>query len=642
VNALFGLWQTDGAPVDPAQFSAMAASLDFWGADPPAFWHGDSLALGCQPGHTDKHTDAQPIHDPASGLTLVASARLIHRGELAGELSIPGGELSALSDGHLLLAAWQRWGRDCVHHLNGDWHFALWDASARRLFLARDQHGTSSLYYHRRNGLFAFASTQKPLLALPGLPHQPNLVRIAQILSGVMGDGSQTGYTPINRLPPAHRLVLDPSGLGVERYWYPEKNPEVHLAGDDAYVEAFVQHYRAAVESRLSMAGETGLMLSGGLDSGSLAALAAPALAERGKALHAFTSVPVGQTAADLAGGGPLDEGPLAQAVAEAVGNIHLTRVGAADISPLAGVERMLWVHDEPTYPAGNSYWLAAIQTAARSAGVTTLLSGTAGNDTVSWRGAPPDLTGLLWRKGPGSAVDALRRMHTRTGLSPVALLWAGAAKPLLRRVRGHLTGLLPSRQSDWDTYNPLRPTFLQRSDIAPALHETVSVAQPAYADAAGWAAWRLDVPGRWQPPTFHLQDGGAFGLDLFDPTADRRLMEFCFAVPTAQYHNGAQDRWLIRRAMAGRLPDRVRLIQRRARQSADLVNRLHTHRDETNAAIARLSAHPLAGEVLDMPRLAAVAENIRANPVNVSHNTASIFLLRGLMTGIFLERFAQ
>ena len=446
MNALFGLWQRDGAPVDPTHLSRMAASLDFWGIEPPAFWHGDSLALGSRLGPTDPTPSAQPVHHPA-GLTLIASARLIHRGELVGELSISPAELSALTDGQLILAAWQRWGVDCVHHLNGDWHFALWDEAARRLFLARDQHGTSGFYYHRGHNFFAFASTQKPLLALPTIPQQPNLARIAQSISGVMGDGSQTGYTHINRLPPAHWLMLDADDLRVERYWYPENNPEVHLTNDGAYVEAFLHHYRAAVESRLAVpstgsghaAGKTGLMLSGGLDSGSLAALAAPALAQRGEMLHAFTSIPVGQTAADLAGGGPLDEGPLAEAIADAIGHIHLTPVGAADFSPLAGMERMLWVHDEPTYPAGNSYWLAAIQMAARDAGVTTLFSGTAGNDTVSWRGASPDLTGLLWRKGSGEAVDALRRMQRRTGLSPVALLWAGAAKPLLRRIRGRI-----------------------------------------------------------------------------------------------------------------------------------------------------------------------------------------------------------
>ncbi|HRJ41315.1 MAG: hypothetical protein KJZ86_05255 [Caldilineaceae bacterium] len=167
----------------------------------------------------------------------------------------------------------------------------------------------------------------------------------------------------------------------------------------------------------------------------------------------------------------------------------------------------------------------------------------------------------------------------------------------------------------------------------------------PAYADAPGWAAWRLDVPGRWQPPTFHLEDGGAFGLDIFDPTADRRLMEFCFAVPTEQYHNGAQDRWLMRRAMAGRLPDGVRLIRQRARQSADLVNRLHSQAPELRAVVDRLGgtqANSLRynGEVLDVPRLAEVVRQIEENPATVSHFTASIFLLRGLMVGLFLERF--
>ncbi|MFZ1753534.1 MAG: asparagine synthase-related protein [Caldilineaceae bacterium] len=444
----------------------------------------------------------------------------------------------------------------------------------------------------------------------------------------------------ISRLPPAHWLLLDADGLRVNRYWYPENLPEIHLRDDKAYVEAFLHHYQAAVESRLAAKGKTGLMLSGGLDSGSLAVLAAPALAKRGELLHAFTSVPVGQTAADLAGGGPLNEGPLAGAIADAIGHIRLTPVGAADISPLAGVERMLWVHDEPSYPAGNSYWLAAIYTAAQAAGVTTIFTGTAGNDTVSWRGVPPDISQRLWAGGPGNLVDGVQALRARSGLSTSAVLWAAFAKPLLRQARARMPFLSRPRQTDWDRFNPLHPRFRQRPEIVHALAAPDGVQMPASPADFGWAAWRLDLPGRWLPPTFHFEDGGAYGLDVLDPTADRRLMDFCFALPSEQYHNGAQDRWLIRRAMAGRLPERVRLIRQRARQSADTVSRLHSHQAEIDAAILRLTRHSLAVAVLDLPRMAAVAGQIGKNPAQISHLTASVFLLRGLMTGIFLERF--
>ena len=326
--------------------------------------------------------------------------------------------------------------------------------------------------------------------------------------------------------------------------------------------------------------------------------------------------------------------------MAQAAGNIHLSLVGAEEISPLAGIERMLRVHDEPSYPAGNSYWLAAIYTAAHAAGVTTLLTGTAGNDTVSWRGVAPDLTGLLRAGRPGALVDGLAKLRARSALSARAVLWTALVKPLLRRARTRLPFLARLGQTDWAALNPLHPLFAQQPEIAAILERVHSNSAAPDAADPRWAAWRLDAPGRWLPPTFHSEDGGAFGLDVLDPTADRRLMAFCLGLGPHHFHNGAQDRWLIRRAMAGRLPDRVRLVRQRARQSADLVNRLYTHRDEMDTALTRLACHPLAAEVLDVARLAAVARQIAENPAKVSHFTASVLLLRGVMVGIFLEQF--
>lgn len=639
MNALFGLWQTNGTPLASNLLAQMTSALDFWGNNPPGLWMNEFIGLGTVPDFGGDIASADPVYDPVSETTLVASARLINRKELAESLSIPSSTLEGYTDGHLILAAWQCWGPECVHRLDGDWHFALWDNPARRLFLARDQHGTSSLYYHHSTGLFAFASTQKPLLALDTIPREPNLLRVAQILASHMGDGSETGYAGINRLPPAHWLMADQTGVEVRRYWFPEHLPEIRL-DDDTCVEAFLHHYRRAVESRLAATGKTGLMLSGGLDSGSLAVLAGDALAAREKMLYAFTSVPAGQAAADLLSGGPVDEGPLAGQIAAAVGNIHLTRIDAADISPLAGVERMLWVHDEPAYPAGNSYWLAAIYAAAQAQGVTTLFTGTAGNDTVSWRGVPPDLSRLLRAGRPGEFIDGIRAVSVRSGLSTRQVLWSALAKPLLRRVRARLPFWAGWGQTDWGALNPLHPRFLQREEIVQALADGNDVQPPDSSTDPGWAAWRLDGPGRWLPPTFHFQDGGASGMDVFDPTADRQLMEFCFALPTAHYHNGSQDRWLIRRAMAGRMPDSARLIRQRARQSADLVNRLHLHRDEMESALARMVRHPLAAEVLDMARLASAMAQIGESPASVSHFVASVLLLRGVMVSLFLERF--
>ncbi len=432
MNLLFGLRQGNGAPVDPALLFTMGASFPSMD-QAAAHWHSDSVGLGCLPGLHTPAADAAPAHDDVRGLHGIASGRLINRGELGHALGIPTATAHELSDSALILAAWARWQADCVHHLDGDWHFALWDAPAQRLFLARRSSRQQQLLLSPQPRVFRLClAPQKPLLALTQIPQRLHRERMAQILSGSLGDGSESGYADIQRLPAAHTLTLDADGLRVQQYWFPETLSPLHIDDHEAVAE-FLRLYRRAVDARIPVDGKTGAMLSGGLDSGSLAVLAAEILGERGRSLSAFASVPITATAPDLAGKGAVDEGPLAAAVAEMSGNIQLTRITAEGHSPLAAIAHMLWVHDEPSYPASNSYWLSSLYTEAKAQGITVLLNGTVGNDTVSWRGIPPNLWQALLQAGPGAMGQRWQQIRAQSGLSPTATFWSVLLKPILR-----------------------------------------------------------------------------------------------------------------------------------------------------------------------------------------------------------------
>ncbi len=142
-------------------------------------------------------------------------------------------------------------------------------------------------------------------------------------------------------------------------------------------------------------------------------------------------------------------------------------------------------------------------------------------------------------------------------------------------------------------------------------------------------------------PPTYLFEDSVAFGVDTFDVTADRRLMEFCLALGPEHYHNGAQDRWLIRRAMQGRLPDSG---------TAGTAARPPVCRSDYAFAEARRRAgrsHRPAEHATRWPPRCSIwrawqplAAQIQAAPATVQHNECNAVLLRGLMVGLFLERF--
>jgi asparagine synthase (glutamine-hydrolysing) len=143
-----------------------------------------------------------PLQDAASGLTLTAGARLDNRDALLHQLGFEKDESqTATADSEISLHAYQKWGEDCVFHLEGNWHFAIWDARQQKLFLARDQQGNSGLYYFHGPRFFAFASAKKGLLALEAIPQKPDLQRLTQVLTAWPGDGVRTAYEQILRLP---------------------------------------------------------------------------------------------------------------------------------------------------------------------------------------------------------------------------------------------------------------------------------------------------------------------------------------------------------------------------------------------------------------------------------------------------------
>jgi asparagine synthase (glutamine-hydrolysing) len=133
---------------------------------------------------------------------------------------------------------------------------------------------------------------------------------------------------------------------------------------------------------------------------------------------------------------------------------------------------------------------------------------------------------------------------------------------------------------------------------------------------------------------------GGAYGLEVRDPTLDSRLMSFCWSIPRSQYVRDGQDRMLIRRAMAGDLPDRVLWNPRKGRQAADLRQRLLEHRGQVDEVLTRLEQSTLACRYLDLPRMRGAFQSVQQSSDRNTYRQCGSILLRGLMVGLFLQRF--
>ena len=561
-----------------------------------------------------QHSSGQDaIRQTADGAWLVGTARLDNRAELCTLLDGAVHPGAAFSDLDLVERAYLRWGERCVEHLRGDWALAIWQPAARRLFLARDQFGITSLYYAVEAGAVAFATLRKPLLAWERkLAAADDLYLAHLLLSWKVYNGGSTPHAAIRRLPPAHTLTVTADGAIVTHcYWRMmdavSEQPPSTLA--EAAAEARI-HFDAAVRCRLRPGETVATSLSGGIDSSAVALTAAEMLQAGQDTLRGYTAVPLSAQ--------NLDEGrwfgnewQLASVAARQALNLSHFPVRSTATTPLDGIRESLWIHDGPVHAAGNAYWMHDLMRMAQADGCQVLLTGQTGNLGISWTGedrSRPGPRALLRRILPASLRTAVKRRRLARAIAHGE---DTAIHPDLARRTDVLTAQLD------DPYHPLA-----------AVKETALERRV-----------RMLGAGRTIVGCLLAEHGHAFGLDIRDPTADIRLLTYCLSVPPHLFVDPqtGMDRMLMRAAMADRLPDEVRLNRRRGLQAADIIPRLRADRDAMEACLDEL-ARGDAIHYVSLPRLRQVWQDVLARDDRATHIAAKAVLLRGIMAGLFVQ----
>jgi asparagine synthase (glutamine-hydrolysing) len=640
VTAIAGLWRLDGRPDAELQCARMLEALRMYGRDGLGTWADGEIALGRQLMRIlpEDAFDRQPLHGGGDSV-LVADVRLDNRDELAAALGIPRERLRALSDAAVLLAAYERWELDCFDRLVGDYALAIWDGARRRLLLARDPLAMRPLYYHHGKSLFAFASMPKGLHALPEVPRAANEERVAEFLVLMPDHGSTTFFQDVEKVEPGCFVVITPTNVTVRRHWEPTRRL-LQLGSPDAYAEALRKRLDEAVRCRLRGVTEVGAQLSSGYDSSAVAATAARLLAPAGGRVHAFTSVPR-QGYRDA---GPatrlLDEGPLATATAAMYPNMNHVLIRAGHRSPLQSLDRNFLLYEQPVLNLCNLVWLDAIHDAARDRDSRVMLIGSMGNASTSYAG---------WERLPelvrsGRIAPWLREARALTaGTTPWRTVLSRSVGPWLpdhvqswaRRFRG-----LPA--PDVLTYSALRP---ERLDVGLRARAEARELNFTYGPRRNGFAARLWLIGRGDARSAYNKGVLAeWGIDIRDPLSDRRLFEFCLAVPMEQFLRDGQPRALARRALADRLPTEVLDAPWKGYQAADWHEGLTAGREEVAEEVRRLSACPPAARVLAIERMRQLVEDWPASgwdrpEIFESYRWA---LLRGISAGHFLRRASE
>lgn len=277
-----GILNLDGAPVSPVILRKMTDAVAHRGPDGEGFFADGSAGLGHRrlaiidlspAGH-------QPMLTRGGRYSLTYNGEIYNFQELRAELEARGHQFRSRTDSEVLLYAYAEWGAACVNKLNGMFAFAIWDRDRRELFLARDRYGIKPLYYAMLGKIFVFASEQKALLAHPDAKRELDLEALLEYFTFQNIFTDKTLLKGVKLFPAGCHATIGPSAgeLRVARYWDFDFAEPARAASDEEYREELDRLFRQAVNRQLVTDVELGAYLSGGMDSGSITAIAAKQL----------------------------------------------------------------------------------------------------------------------------------------------------------------------------------------------------------------------------------------------------------------------------------------------------------------------------------------------------------------------------
>lgn len=565
-----GIWHRGGPPVPPATISRFIGALAHRGPDGSgiAFEDEGRLALGHRRLAILDLSEAahQPMRSMCGRFEIVYNGAIYNFLELRATLESDGFRFRSNSDTEIILAAYARWGVECLQKFNGMWSFAIWEAESRRLFLARDRFGEKPLYVLKETGRFAFASELKAFLHLDGFVPDADMTALAARLAGNFHD--HILLRGVEALAPGHWMEVTPERVLVRRWWNTLDHVREAPRNRAKQAEEFRELFFDACRLRLRSDAPLAVSLSGGLDSASvLSASAALRVSDqRSDPFKAFiASFP----------GTSQDETGFAQLAAERAGAVpHIKVIGGDALR--ADIDAYLYQFEEIGGLFGAAAW--TLYREMRRQGFAASLDGHGGDELLG--GYSIHIMQALLHGGflcePLRTLDLIGILHSLYGTEDAdkttnkAMLAAFTIPSVRRLARKHPVARRLSAMSLGDRLNGQNETMREEEQRASALGPLNGILYRSF--------HKTSLPRILRNFDVHAM---GHGIEVRMPFLDWRLVSYAFSIPDeSKVGQGATKRPL-REAMAGLLPEPIRLRQRKLGYNAPVADWLsHGLRD--------------------------------------------------------------
>jgi asparagine synthase (glutamine-hydrolysing) len=532
--------------------------------------------------------DRQPLLSEDGDTLFVCQVRLDNREELLRKLSVAQ-KAEETPDSFLLQQAFLKWGEACLDHVYGDFAFAAYIRSRGQVFCAVDHRNHYRLFYRDDGGRLLLGTQLAALSKCPGVTTSVDPVTLGLLAEG-RGPRTRTPFFELQALAGGHALRWRASRTEVFPWWNPSSEPVVRFRQSEDYVENARELFERAVQSCLRASAPVSGTLSGGLDSSLVVATAAKLIRTAGEGMTVYTAAPDPANQSYRRFGWEPDDAPYAAQTAALHENLrHVILRSDARVA----LDLMRPIHERSGTPirnGANHLWIESIARSASARGSRVILTGAHGNFGIS-------------HSGLGAFRELFLKLH-----------WGMAARLALNLRRGESVALWKTVATGLMSQRLVESALERRRD---RLHPETLFAHltaPQFRKEHAKALQRRHGPARLRKEFVRRATAPAmlwsadtlpqWGVELRDPTADRRLLEVLLTFPLAAFTAMGRWRGLARELGRDLLPDAVRFRRTAGQQAADYACAMRQNIPRYRELIDSMGASPACCEILDIPAI--------------------------------------
>ncbi len=545
MSGIFGIYNRNNKPVDKAIFDTMLAGMSYWQPDDRGTWCHGPVALGHTMLWNTPESKFERLPDKQDVVVITMDGRLDNREELARQLAMSGRPLNQITDSSFILQSYRKWGEECPRHLLGDFAFAIWDEQKQQLFCARDHVGVKQFYFHLTDKLFVFANDLRGLVEHPDISQEINDEAVANfIVNNQLLSQKLTFFRDIEKLPPAHTLTVAAYEVQENCYWRLEDVSRVRFKDVDEYATKLRNLLEQAVHARVRTSYPVASHLSGGLDSSSVAVLAARKLQQKNKTLIGFNWLHEPQETDDP---NHFEWRNSREIAAKERIEHHFVALNAEDMYRYSKEQNFIF--GDTT----GGWYENSVRTNAQRQGIRTILSGWGGDEFITYHGQSyySDLLGSFKINKLVMELNCIAKQKQYNTKAILSFLYHKLIIPRLPR--------------SWYCYVPKSickdksVSRLIAKDFVPVVKKEINKIQ--LLTAQPYPTIKQHMLAYYKYGHIHCRiDSWAASamancIEYSFPLLDKRIIEFAFGVPAEFFVENGVGRFLYKKASIGIVP---------------------------------------------------------------------------------------